>query len=57
VVKFAVEETDKGQNPKDFSRAFLPVSGKYIIASIETVIAPGKPMFQSVYMFKDSFRV
>jgi hypothetical protein len=57
VVKLAVEETDKGQNPKDFSRAFLPVSGKYIIASLETVIAPGKPMFQSVYMFKDSFRV
>ena len=56
VVKFAIDETNKGSTPKESSRAFLPASGKYIISSIETVIAPGKPIFQTVFMFKDSFR-
>ncbi len=56
VVKFAIEEVEKTPDPKNLSRAFLPLTGKYIISAIETTILPGQPLTQSLTLIKDSYR-
>jgi len=56
VIRVAVEEANKDERPKEVARLFPPASGKYIVVAIETIIVPGDPIYQQVYLVRDSFR-
>lgn len=56
VLKIAVEEANKRERPKEVANLFPPASGKYIVSAIETIIVPGDPIYQQVYVVRDSFR-
>lgn len=56
VIKIAIEEASRDERPKEVARYLLPASGKYIVTAIETNITPGNPIYQQVYVLRDSFR-